>query len=155
MPTRATATSMLPHNSAMLIEPMRRSARQDIFPHFMGTDIGSVDIPHCVSGNTGCRSAGSHRTEVARIRDESEQRAINGIADHDAALFTRLHLRRSVASGSLVAQRDADINLVIRAMAGPSVDRQHGCVHGAGAEQVQGLLAGLGGGADHVGRFSL
>jgi len=81
----------------------------------MGTDIGRVDIAHCVSRNSGCRSARSHRTEVARIRDESEQRAINGIADHDAALFTRLHLRRSVASGRLVAQRDADINLVIRA----------------------------------------
>ena len=81
----------------------------------MGTNIGRVDIAHCVSRNAGCRSARPHRTEVARIRDESEQRAINGITDHDAALFTRLHLRRSVASGRLVAQRDADINLVIRA----------------------------------------
>src|SRR5262249_25849709 len=49
------------------------------------------------------------------IRYESEQRPIDGTADHDAAQFARLHLRRRVASGRLVAERDADINLVIRA----------------------------------------
>ena len=88
---------------------------QDVFPHLMGTDIGGIDIAHRVSRNTGCRSARPHRTEVARIRYESQQRPIDGIADHDAALFTRLHLRRSIASGRLVPQRDANINLVIRA----------------------------------------
>jgi hypothetical protein len=63
----------------MVVSLADSSARQDIFPHFMGTDIGRVDIAHCVSRNTGCRSARSHHTEVARIRDESEQRAINEI----------------------------------------------------------------------------
>src|SRR5437588_6396673 len=91
------------------------STLQEVFPHLMGADIGGIDVAHRVSRNTGCRSARSHSTEVARIWNECEQRPIDGIADHDAALFTRLHLRRSVASGRLVAQRDADINLVIRA----------------------------------------
>jgi hypothetical protein len=40
-------------------------------------------------------------------------------------------------------------------VAGAPVDYQHRGLHSAGAEPVQGLLAGLGGGADHVGRFLL
>src|SRR3977135_1328327 len=81
----------------------------------MGADIGGIEVAPRVRRNSGCLSARSNSTEVARIWKECEQRPIDGIADHDAALFTRLHLRRSVASGRLVAQRDADINLVIKA----------------------------------------
>src|SRR5262245_37756398 len=81
----------------------------------MRADIGGIDVAHRVSCDAGCRSARSDSTEVARIRYESEQRPIDGTADHDAAQFARLHLRRRVASGRLVAERDADINLVIRA----------------------------------------
>jgi hypothetical protein len=36
-------------------------------------------------------------------------------ADHDAAKFPRLNSRRRVASGRLVAERSADIDLIIRA----------------------------------------
>jgi hypothetical protein len=81
----------------------------------MGADIGGINIAHRVRRNTGCRRARSYCAEVARIRDEREQRSVGGIADHDAAHFTRLHPRRSIASGRPVAQRDADIDLVIRA----------------------------------------
>src|SRR5262245_6729535 len=91
------------------------STLQDVFPYFMGADIGGIDIAHRVRRNTGCRCARSHSTEVARIRYESKQRPIDGTADHDAAQFARLHSRGRVASGRFVAERDADINLVIRA----------------------------------------
>src|SRR3954451_11689023 len=91
------------------------STLQEILSHLMGANIGGIDVAHRVSRNTGCRSARSHSTEVARIWNEREQRPIDGIADHDATPLTGLHLRRSVSSGRLVAQRNADINLVIRA----------------------------------------
>jgi hypothetical protein len=81
----------------------------------MGADIGGIDIAHRVSRNTGCRSARSDSAEVARIRYESEQRPIDSTADHDAAQFARLNSRRRVASGRLVAERCADIDLIIRA----------------------------------------
>ena len=91
------------------------SMLQDVFPHLMGADIGGIDIAHRVSRNTGRRSAGCDGREVGRIGYESEQRSVDGIADHDAAQLARLHSRRGVTSGRLVAERDADINLVIRA----------------------------------------
>src|SRR5215510_12605225 len=91
------------------------STLQDVFPYLMGADIGGIDIAHRVRRNTGCRCARSHSTEVARIRYESKQRPIDCTADHDAAQFARLHSRGRVASGRFVAERDADINLVIRA----------------------------------------
>ena len=78
---------------------MPGSTLQDVFPHFMSADICDIEITHRVSRYAGRRSTRADSTEIARIRDESEQRAINGIADYDAAHFTRLHLRRSVASG--------------------------------------------------------
>ena len=81
----------------------------------MGADIGGIDIAHRVSRNTGRRSAGSHGRKVARIRYESEQRSVDGAADHDAAEFAWLNSRRSIASGRLVAERSADIDLIIRA----------------------------------------
>ena len=87
----------------------------EVFPHPVGADIGGIDIAHCVSHNTGRRSAGSDGTKVARIRYESEQRSVDGAADHDAAQFARLRLRRSIASGHLVSERGADIKPVIRA----------------------------------------
>src|SRR5262245_37633129 len=80
----------------------------------MRADIGGIDIAHRIGRDTGCRSAGSDSTEVARIRYESEQRPIDGVADHDAAQFAGLRSRRRVASGRLVAKRGADINLVVR-----------------------------------------
>src|SRR5215467_9977599 len=86
---------------------------QEVF-HLMGADIGGIDIAHRVSRNTSRRSTRPYSTEVARIRYEREQRPIDGTADHDAAQFSRLHSRRRVASGRLVAECDADINLVIR-----------------------------------------
>jgi hypothetical protein len=92
-----------------------RSTQPDVFPHPVGADIGCIDIAHRVSRNTGRRRAGSHGTEIARIRYESAQRSVNGTADHDAAQFARLRSRCCVASGRLVAERSADIKRVIRA----------------------------------------
>ena len=59
----------------------------------LGAYIGGIDIAKRVCGVTGGRSTGSDSAEVARIKYEREQRPINGIADHDAARFARLHLR--------------------------------------------------------------
>src|ERR1700704_6837503 len=90
----------------------RRSTQPEVFPHPVGADIGGIDIAHRVSRNTGRRSAGPHGIEVGRIRYESEQRSVDGTADHDAAQFAGLRSRRSVASGRLVAERGADVKLV-------------------------------------------
>jgi hypothetical protein len=81
----------------------------------VGANIGGIDVAHRVSRDTGRRSARSHGTEVGRIRYESEQQSVDGTTDDDAAQFTRLRSRRSVSSGRLVAERGADIKLVIRA----------------------------------------
>src|SRR5215510_14347286 len=88
MIVNGTADPINPFRGGMV--SLGSSAQPDVFPHLMGADIGGIDIAHRISRNTGCRSARSDSTEVARIRNESEQRPIDGIADHDAAQLARL-----------------------------------------------------------------
>jgi len=48
--------------------PSKNSLQPEVFPHPVDTDIGGIDVAHRVSRNAGRRIAGSHDTEVGRIR---------------------------------------------------------------------------------------
>ena len=65
----------------------------DVFAQVVCADVGGVDGASIIRGDTGCRCPVDHLIQVRGIRNKSLQRAVFGIANHDAPQFAFLGFR--------------------------------------------------------------